>query len=567
MKCRLSYILLFFCSILGYGQVLVLSETDTRDYQVREPFNLSIGLEIIGENYHQQSPLRLPDLSKFEILGNANESIQTIDQETGNIVRQVVHHFILLPKQAGKIRIGSAQVQVNGRIYKSDPFDINVRDSRKALDSFGKNVSMTMEATNKEVYQNQPVNVILKLKTESYNYEDFRKVNQIKLPNNGKNIHPIDLKRKDIEVGKNNDTATQIVASFIVFPDKDGVVVLSPAMAQFNDTKISSNPLKINVKKLPNDAPITFKNAVGKFEIDVKIPSDEVEVNKPFDVFVRLKGNGNLKQLELPKIKKSDDYSVLKPKQKTNVILNEEGFSGEVVEHYIVIPKKEGNINIDLEEFSYFDIDKNDYQSFEKQEFKVVSLSEEDFDSKESGLDQMMDGTGHILKKVNLLPISDDKKEKENKNNILWWLLVAGVLAGLGTFIFIKRKKQTMVNPISLPEKDKITNVSDTEELIKNQLFISKDYYFRSMKNYLEKEEHHHFFLTYEELHNDAESQVKLNEYKDIMAFLLDNVGEDFANDYQIFRERINIEKYAPVHQDLYEFYNEIVKFYSRIMK
>ena len=135
MRRKILHILLFVCSILSYGQVLVLSETDTKDYQVREPFNLSIGLEIIGENYYQQSPLKLPDLSKFEIIGNANESIQTIDPETGNLVRQVVHHFILLPKQAGRIRVGSAQVQVNGRVYKSEPFDINVREGRRVADN------------------------------------------------------------------------------------------------------------------------------------------------------------------------------------------------------------------------------------------------------------------------------------------------------------------------------------------------------------------------------------------------------------------------------------------------
>ena len=397
MRRKISYILLFVCSILSYGQVLVLSETDTKDYQVREPFNLSIGLEIIGENYYQQSPLKLPDLSKFEIIGNANESIQTIDPETGNLVRQVVHHFILLPKQAGRIRVGSAQVQVNGRVYKSEPFDINVREGRRVADSFNRNVSMMMEVVNKEVYQNQPINIVLKLKSESYNYDNFRRVSHLKLPNSGENIHPVNLKRQDIEIGKQNDMATQVIASFIIFPDKEGMMVVSPAVAQLNDNKILSNSLKINVKKLPNEAPATFKNAVGKFEIKVETPNDKVEINKPFDVFVKLKGSGNLKQLELPKIKESDSYNVLKPKQKSNVVVEENGFAGEIVEHYVIIPKKEGEINIDLEEFSYFDVDKKEYQSFDKNEFKVMSVSQENLDSEKSALDQMMNDTGYLI--------------------------------------------------------------------------------------------------------------------------------------------------------------------------
>ena len=38
----IAYILLFILPIFGYGQVTLLSETDTKEYQVREPFNLSI---------------------------------------------------------------------------------------------------------------------------------------------------------------------------------------------------------------------------------------------------------------------------------------------------------------------------------------------------------------------------------------------------------------------------------------------------------------------------------------------------------------------------------------------
>ena len=199
-----AYILSFILPIFGYGQVTLLSETDTKEYQVREPFNLSIGLEIIGENYQQQSPVRLPDLSKFEILGNATESVAAIDPETGNVVRQVLYHLILQPKHAGKTRIGSALVQVNGKTYKSEPFEILVRDGKRKNEAWGRSVSMVMEVLDKEVYENQPVNVVLKLKANPHNYLDFRKVNQIKLPQKTKNIYTVNLKREDIEIDKND---------------------------------------------------------------------------------------------------------------------------------------------------------------------------------------------------------------------------------------------------------------------------------------------------------------------------------------------------------------------------
>jgi len=268
------YILLFILPIFGYGQVTLLSETDTKEYQVREPFNLSIGLEIIGDNYQQQSPVRLPDLSKFEILGNATESVAAIDPETGNVVRQVLYHLILQPKHAGKTRIGSALVQVNGKTYKSEPFEILVRDGKRKNDTWGRSVSMIMEVLDKDVYQNQPVNVVLKLKANPHNYQDFRKVNHIKLPQNTKKIHTVNLKREDIEIDKSDEMAMQVIASFVVVPEKEGNFIISPATALFNEERILSNPLRIHVKKLPEGAPSSFKNAVGKFDLKVEIPEE-----------------------------------------------------------------------------------------------------------------------------------------------------------------------------------------------------------------------------------------------------------------------------------------------------
>ena len=317
--------------------------------------------------------MRLPDLSKFEILGNATESVAAIDPETGNVVRQVLYHLILQPKHAGKTRIGSALVQVNGKTYRSEPFEILVRDGKRKHDAWGRSVSMIMEVLDKDVYQNQPVNVVLKLKANPHNYQDFRKVNHIKLPQNTKKIHTVNLKREDIEIDKSDEMAMQVIASFVVVPEREGNFFVSPATALFNEEKILSNPLRIHVKKLPEGAPSSFKNAVGKFNLKVEIPKEEVEVNQPMDVFVKLKGKGNIADIELPKIVESNDYTVLKPNQKIDI--KESEFSGEKTDHYVIIPKKEGEITIHYENFAYFDIDEKQYQTIDSDNIKILSLS------------------------------------------------------------------------------------------------------------------------------------------------------------------------------------------------
>ena len=560
-----AYILSFILPIFGYGQVTLLSETNTKEYQVREPFNLSIGLEIIGENYQQQSPVRLPDLSKFEILGNVTESVAAIDPETGNVVRQVLYHLILQPKHAGKTRIGSALVQVNGKTYKSEPFEILVRDGKRKHDAWGRSVSMVMEVLDKEVYENQPVNVVLKLKANPHNYLDFRKVNQIKLPQKTKNIYTVNLKREDIEIDKNDETAMQVKASFVVVPEKDGNLFVSPATALFNEERILSNPLKIHVKKLPEGAPRGFKNAVGKFDLEVEIPKEEVEVNQPMDVFVRLKGKGNIIGAELPKIVESDDYTILKPTQKIEV--KESEHSGEKTDHYVIIPKKEGEITIRYENFAYFDIDEKQYQTINSDDIKILSLSREAMDSPTSTLGKMMDNTGHILKKVNLLPVSEEENEEESFDYGRFagiGLLVFGLLLAIYFFTFRKKKPKQWS---SVQEDDKITTIAETEELLKENISIGKEYYFGALKNAAYKGDSASFFENYQELHTEAENQIKRLKNQTISEFLEEIENADFVKDFEQFRTEIQEAKYAPVHEDLYEFYNNIVKFYTKIME
>ena len=560
-----AYILSFILPIFGYGQVTLLSETDTKEYQVREPFNLSIGLEIIGENYQQQSPVRFPDLSKFEILGNATESVAAIDPETGNVVRQVLYHLILQPKHAGKTRIGSALVQVNGKTYKSEPFEILVRDGKRKNEAWGRSVSMVMEVLDKEVYENQPVNVVLKLKANPHNYLDFRKVNQIKLPQKTKNIYTVNLKREDIEIDKNDETAMQVIASFVVVPEKDGNLFVSPATALFNEERILSNPLKIHVKKLPEGAPRGFKNAVGKFDLEVEIPKEEVEVNQPMDVFVKLKGKGNIIGVELPKIVESDDYTILKPTQKIDV--KESELSGEKTDHYVIIPKKEGEITIRYENFAYFDIDEKQYQTINSDDIKILSLSREAMDSPTSTLGKMMDNTGHILKKVNLLPVSEEENEEESFDYgrfVGMGLLVFGSLLAIYFFTFRKKKPKQWS---SVQEDDKITTIAETEELLKENISIGKEYYFGALKNAADKGNSTSFFENYQELHTEAENQIKRLKNQTISEFLEEIENADFVKDFEQFRIEIQEAKYAPIHEDLYEFYNDIVKFYTKIME
>lgn len=247
-------ILLLFSAVIAYGQVRLDVVTEGEDFQVNKRLKVTYILEVIGENMVQETHLRMPDFSKFEIIGNASNQ-NTVVMERG-IANQQIVQWVLTPRQAGKVKIGSATVTINGKIYKTEPFDIFVREADKksvaAKEDKIDDLYLNMEVENREVYKNQPT--IAVLKAYSRNYENLRRVKNIKLPQQENlNIKPVSYNKSDIE--PSGDMASQVLAVFMIFPNESGKVEVAPVSANISrkEDKIISNRVKLNVKKLPEN--------------------------------------------------------------------------------------------------------------------------------------------------------------------------------------------------------------------------------------------------------------------------------------------------------------------------
>ena len=360
MKQKFIYILFTFVSVIAYGQVELTMKPDKSDYSGKEIVNLTIVLELNGDNLVQQSKIMLPDLSKFNIIGNGSFSQGVRDPDSNVSVDQYVTRIALEPKQKGKIRIGSVLVTVNNKIYKTEPFDIFIRDIEKK--SVAKNtdndVYLNMEIDDKEVYQNQATVAVLRV--YSKNIDNLRKVRNIHLPEHENiNVHPVNFHKSEIDPSGFGNMPSQILAMFIVFPNESGSIEVPSVSASVNSytakNKIASNKLKLNVKKLPEDSPECFKNAVGNFTVDVYHESKEkIEAKKPLNVILKVSGEGNLSDMELPKIESSQDYEVFTPRITSRVKAGIEGMKGYILANYVLIPNKSGSLNIKTEEFAFF---------------------------------------------------------------------------------------------------------------------------------------------------------------------------------------------------------------------
>lgn len=578
MKHKIPYILFLFSAIFTYGQV-TLAVSDVKNPRVNQRFNLTVILEISGENMEQETPLRMPDLSKFDIIGSASEqNTVVLDAKKGDVLNQMVYQWVLTPKEAGKIRFGSVLVTVNGKIYKTEPFEINVKDNEKKSavaehTNHSNEVYLNLELKKNVVYKNEPAVAVLR--AYSKDYDNFRKVSNLQFsPQKNASIKPINYTKSEIETS--SGMASQVIGTFMIFPNESGPIAINAFSAVVGNatkpTKVSSNRVRLNVKKLPDGMPSNFKNAVGNFEVSVsQTNTDEIpEVDKPLNISVRLSGAGNFGSLDLPKIIDSPDYVFYTPQITTKTVPQKDGLSGDVIAEYVVIPKKAGSISINFENFSFFNPKEVQYTDLGPKSLLLNVKTPGEIADAKSTIEKVNDYTNIVLETVNTPVLQTHNLKIKNKDKINW-KIVAGnlglMVAVLSLFVVLrKRQEKKKVKPQQLRSS---ISIAETEEIIRKKIGHQFDENIEYLKILKENKDFETFFSAYQELNNETKNFFSVTNESEFRNYLEQNKGAHVAEQYRILSEKIQIEKYAPFHtaehidlilEAIISFYNEIIK-------
>ena len=578
MKLKFLYILSLFSAIFAHGQV-TLAVSDVKDAKVNQRLNLTVLLEISGENMQQETPLRMPDLSKFDIIGTASEqNTVVLDAKKGDVLNQMVYQWVLTPKQSGKIKFGSVLVTVNGKIYKTEPFDINVREVEKktsvADNSTSNDLYLSLEVQDREVYKNESTIAILR--AYSRDYGSFRNVGNIQVPQQkNARIKPVSFAKSEIESSAGMNS--QVLAVFMIFPSEEGNIEINPVTASISNSKreakIVSNRVKLNVKKLPAGMSETFKNAVGKFDIAVvnNNATEVSEIQKPVNVTMKVSGAGNFGTLHLPKIVNSNDYIFYPPKITARTTTHQNELSGVVTADYVVVPKKAGLVSINFEDFSFFNPTIKKYVDLGAKSISLDVKTPEEIAAAKSTLEKVNDYTNTVLETVNTPVLQTHNLKVKDKNSINW-KVVFGNFALLTAFIamffvVVKRREKRKLKP-QVAEKN-FVSIAETEDLIRKDLNNSVEENIEYLKKLKDNKDFATFFSAYNDLVNETRKRNLIQSESDFRRFLEQNKGQQFADQYRVLSEQIQFERFAPFHSEerIEELYNSISTLFSEINK
>lgn len=156
-----------------------------------------------------------------------------------------------------------------------------------------------------------------------------------------------------------------------VFPQKTGTITVEPLEVRVQivdgffvtgSKVLKSNPLTLEVLPLPKTGmPLAFpRQNVGKFELMATLDRSEVSVGDAVRLTLVVRGQGNLRQLELPKPPRIDGVKWYDPKVSDKLNLDH-GVAGEKIVEYLLIPTQRGDVTIPEMALNYFDPEQKQY--------------------------------------------------------------------------------------------------------------------------------------------------------------------------------------------------------------
>lgn len=353
---------------------------------------------------------KTPDLSRFLVLSGPNQStsMQIIN---GSVSSSQSFSYVLQPREAGKISIGSATIEVGGDTYKSTPIELAVTKAsgqkrQQAQSSpadavdMGDNLFLRAIVDRSRVYQGEQITVTYKIYTRAriVNYsinklptmtgfwgEELQLPQQVSLTNEVVN-------GKQYQVG--------ILKKMALFPTQNGNLEINPMEltcqvqvqtrrrsndifdqffndpffgAQTSNIPLKSQPIKITVLPLPQQsAPESFHGAVGKFTLTASLNKRTAKTNEPISLRATISGTGNVKILEAPKLKLPTDFEQYDPKVKEDITRSGETINGTKSFEWLIVPRYPGEKKIPGLEFTYFDVTQRRYITLRTNEYNVL---------------------------------------------------------------------------------------------------------------------------------------------------------------------------------------------------
>ena len=350
MKKIIVYILIVFSILNATGVDVKVSSTQIAKGE-------SLKVKIIADGKNVKFPT-IKDIQGYPVENIHTSTISTMQFINGEFStkNQKQMSFTIYPQKS--IKIPSFQVEIDGKVYKSEPIDIKVVSPTQATGSHG--FYITMRANKKRVYMGEPFLLYVDVVEPGDGSITHIEYNPPKFG---------DFVAKSIggekQYHRNGKVVHELV--YLLIPQKPGKQKILPASGRvgirrlntpgdpfgiFGDniswTNIRSSALDIDVLPVPVDVDL-----IGDFKVSATIDKSVVEANKPVNYTLVIEGRGSLDTIDDP-IFKIPGVTVYSDDAKVTMELRGKELYSKYVKKYAFISDRSFTIpSLKLKEFDY----------------------------------------------------------------------------------------------------------------------------------------------------------------------------------------------------------------------
>lgn len=267
---------------------------------------------------------------------------------------------------------------------KDIPSQSGSQSNHASTSASGKDIFIRVILNKKEVYEQQPVEMTVKLYSRSGevqftdktpdSYEGFM-IEEI--PGSGQ--------WEDIENYNGYNYYTSVLKKALLYPQKTGELtvgsgkydaqVVEYEQQYIGYMQIMTRPIvknitlapassKIKVLPLPNINPAlesSFGGAVGNFKMKTELSDSLLRTGEAATLSVTISGSGNFKGMKEPKINFPPEFEVYPPKNESSYKVSGNNLKGEIKYEYVFVPLETGSYTLPKVEFTYFNPESKTY--------------------------------------------------------------------------------------------------------------------------------------------------------------------------------------------------------------
>ncbi len=393
----IKYIIIFILglatsSVFAQSQVSFEAKVSKRKLGINERLRIDFIMNKDGDNFNP------PSFENFTIVGGPS---QAINNSWINGVKSFskTYSYFLAPKKRGEFIISQSTIEIDGKLYKTSPINIQVtaavdkpKDPNDPNYIASQNIHLVAEVSKVNPYLNEAITVIYKLYiSPNTGVETWREIDNPRYSDFwSQHINMKGLKLVN-STYKGKDYRYVVLRKTVLYPQKTGKLNIEPLTLDvkvqvpsnrrniFGDRQmqvvhrtVAAGNRTINVKPLPEQGkPLDFTGAVGDFKFEVTTNKSELKATEALEARILVSGKGNLKLFKLPKLTLPSSLEVYEPEHSENVSTNLAGMQGNISDSYTIVPSFQGNYPIPSVSFSYFDLKNDRYKTISSKELIV----------------------------------------------------------------------------------------------------------------------------------------------------------------------------------------------------